>query len=129
MHGNIAALRRQSIPQDGASVPLDLRANPRTLLSSVLQSFSSYSRQAAATTTRPTRFIKSGGCAAWKTEPCRQSSQQERLFFFFLTSRKRSDVKCSRVIGLVSKNLGGEITIDYVSISAKLVRKIETFRT
>lgn len=89
MHGNIVALRRQSIPQDGASVPLDPRANPRTPLTSVLQSFSSYSRQVAVTTTRPTRFIKSGGCAGSKTEQCRQSSQQERLHFFSL--RRESD--------------------------------------
>lgn len=74
-------------------------ANPRTPLSGVLQSFSSYSRQAAATTTRPTRFIKSGGCAASKTEPCRQSSQQERLFFFLRRGSDRTSsvqVACDR---------------------------------
>lgn len=101
-------------------------ANRRAPLSGVLQSFSSYSRQAAATTTRPARFIKSGGCAASKTEPCRQSSQQERLFFFsYVEKAIGRRVFKSRVIGLVSRNLfGGEITIDHAGISATR----ETFR-
>jgi len=49
--------------------------------------------------------------------------------FFFSYAEKAigRQVFKSRVIGSVSKNLGGEITIDYVGISATL-RETEIFR-